>query len=434
MADAVTERLIDFLDRSPTPWHAVRTAAERLEAHGFERIDEAGAPRPLPAGTRGYVVRGGSIVAFRVGARPVAEAGFRIVSAHTDSPNLRVKPQPVVRNNGYLRVGLEIYGGVLLATWADRDLGLAGQVWVRDGTGQRAALVELRRPLCRIPNLAIHLNRGVNDDGLKLNPQTQMPAVLALEAAENGKDPLRRVLAEALDVRPDDVLTWDLCLFDLLPPAIGGANGEFVFSARLDNQASCHAALEGLLGGLDGDPPGPTAVMSLFDHEEIGSMTSRGAHGRMLEAILERIERDADPRAPGGLSRALANSWHVSADMAHAVHPAWSDKHDAQHMPELNKGPVIKQNANWRYGTEGETAGLVVRLCERAEVPVQWFVARGDMGCGTTVGPLVASQLGVRTVDVGNPMLSMHSIREMCGSDDQRRMVALMQRFLAGEA
>lgn len=435
MSDASPDRirsLVDFVNLSPTPWHAVEQAAQTLKRRGFVELDESGEPTSLTPGTCAYSRRGGTLFAFRVGSAPVAEAGFRLVSAHTDSPNLRIKPQPIVRAQGWIRLGVEVYGGVIQATWTDRDLGIAGQVYVRDGTGQTRRLVDLRRPLCRIPNLAIHLNRAVNEDGLKLNPQTQLPAVFALESQPTSDDPLRELLGAELGCESMDILSWDLCLFDLTPPTIGGANGEFVFSARLDNLASSHSALEALCDScLDGEPE-TTSVVALFDHEEIGSTTSRGATSRLLVSLLERVARDNAPAGRGGLPRALANSWHVSSDMAHAVHPAWPDKHDAQHMPMLNRGPVIKQNANQRYGTEAETAAMMVRLCEVVEAPYQWFVNRADLACGSTVGPLVAAELGVRTVDVGNPMLSMHSIREMCGTRDHESMIQVMRRFLVG--
>ncbi len=435
-ADALLSRFLTFLNRSPTPWHAVAEAAAALDAAGFVALDEGAAPVPLLPGHCGYLRRGGTILAFRLGGAPIEEAGIRLVSAHTDSPNLRVKPQPVLREKGYVRLGVEVYGGVLQATWTDRDLGLAGQVFVRDAgaAGQRGVLVDLRRPVCRIPNLAIHLNRTVNDDGLKLNPQTQLPAVLGL--GDPAADPLRALLAAEAGCAPADVLTWDLCLFDLARPTLGGAADEFVFSGRLDNLGSSHAGLEGLLAASAGDLPASTAVLALFDHEEVGSTTARGASGRLLTSALERLLRDSvlDHALPcrGGLARAMAHSWHMSADMAHAVHPGWPDKHDAQHMPVLNGGPVIKQNSSQRYGTEAETSAMLVRLFEAAEVPSQWFVNRADLACGTTVGPIVAAQLGIRTADVGNPMLSMHSIREMAGSADHGWMVAAMRRFLQG--
>jgi aspartyl aminopeptidase len=429
---ALLDRFRAFLDASPSSFHAARTAAAALEAAGFTALDETAAPETLPAGAKRYVLRAGSLLAFRIGGKNPAEAGFRITAGHTDSPNLRVKPQPHRYDHGYLRLGVEPYGGVQLATWVDRDLGLAGRLIVRDGRGQRAVLVDLRRPLCRIPTLAIHLNRGVNDDGLKLNAQNHLPALLALREDKSG-DPLRALLGDAAGVAPGDILAWDLGLYDLTPAVVSGLDGEFLHSARLDNLGSCHAGLEGMLAACEQDLPASTAMLALFDHEEIGSTTERGAQSAWLEHTLERIVRDSAGDSAGGLGRALTMTWLLSADMAHAVHPAYGDKHDGEHMPKLNAGPVIKQHTNWRYATEADGAGLFLRLCEDAEVPCQWFVNRSDLACGSTVGPLVAARLGVRGVDVGNPMLSMHSAREMCGTQDQARMAAAMRGFLAGK-
>jgi aspartyl aminopeptidase len=269
----------------------------------------------------------------------------------------------------------------------------------------------------------------VNDEGLKLNAQTQLPALFALGSEG---DPLRGLLGDELGCDPKDILTWDLCLFDLTRPALGGLNQEFVFSGRLDNLGSSHAALEAMLRATSGTLPDSTAIIALFDHEEVGSTTARGANGKLLGNLLERLERDTTARAEGGLPRAIAHSWHMSADMAHAVHPGWADRHDAQHMPMIGAGPVIKQNASQRYGTEAETAALLVRLFEAAEVEHQWFVNRSDLACGTTVGPLVAAELGIRTADVGNPMLSMHSAREMAGAADHGGMVSAMATLLGG--
>lgn len=429
--DTLVDRFRAYLDASPTNFHAARVAADLLEAKGFTALDETAAPERLAAGARRYILRGGSLVAFRVGGKNPAEGGFRMVAGHTDSPNLRVKPKPLRYDHGYLRLGVEPYGGVQQATWVDRDLGMAGRVLVRDGKGHRAALVDVRRPLCRIPTLAIHLNRGVNDEGLKLNAQNHLPAIFALTDDKSG-DPLRALLGDTLGVAAADVLTWDLALYDLTPATVSGLHGEFLHSARLDNLASCHAGLEALLGAMDADDPASTAVLALFDHEEIGSTSERGAQSGWLEHVLDRIVRDAAGDNAGGLSRALAQSWLVSSDMAHAVHPAFGDKHDGEHMPKLNAGPVVKQHTSQRYATEADGAALFLRLCEDAEVTAQWFVNRSDLACGSTVGPLVAARLGVRAVDVGNPMLSMHSAREMCGTQDHGKMVAALRGFFAG--
>jgi aspartyl aminopeptidase len=422
---AMIADLAAFLDASPTPWHAVADAAARLTAAGYRPIDLGGPPEPFSPGDRRFAVRDGSLVAVRLGTRPAAEVGFHLVAAHTDSPCLRVKPVPVIRGSGAVRLGVEVYGGVLLHTWTDRDLGIAGLVHLRDGATRR---VELRRPLCRIPNLAIHLQRSVNDEGLKLNPAQHLPAVLGLETGGDG-DPLRTLLGEAAGVGPEEVATWDLCLFDVARAAVSGAAGEFLHSGRLDNLASCHAALSGLLAGPDEHEP--TAVVALFDHEEIGSVTHRGADGRLLEGLLRRIVEDG-PASAGGLERALAHSFLVSADMAHGVHPNFADRHDPQHAPRINGGPVIKQNSNHRYATEGAGAARFARLCERVSAPVQWFVTRSDLACGSTVGPLVTARLGVAGVDIGSPMWSMHSIREACGTADPVWMSAALGAHLSG--
>jgi len=426
----VVSRFVDYLDASPTPFHAVERAADLLAAKGFSRIDLSEAPEPLPVGARRYVQEGGHLIAFVIGSEPVVEAGWRMVATHTDSPNLRLKPQPLVRNHGYVRLGVEVYGGVQIPTWVDRDLGLAGLVHLRQGSKLVSRLVDIRRPLCRIPTLAIHLNREVNDKGLKLNAQKHLPAVLSLD--KDGDDPLRELLSVELDVDPSSVLTWDLSLFDLQPPTVAGSRNEFVHSARLDNLASTHSGIEALLDSVRDAPPATTNVLAMFDHEEIGSQTSRGANSRALDNVLRVTLRDAEQQGAGTYSRALANSFLISADMAHAVHPGHADKHDAEHMPRINAGPVIKTNANKRYATEGETSALFLMMCERVEVPVQWYSHRSDLRCGSTVGPMLAARLGVRTVDVGNAMLSMHSIREQCGAHDHPMMVKALSAFYQG--
>ncbi|MEZ4238130.1 MAG: M18 family aminopeptidase [Myxococcota bacterium] len=420
----VLDRFLAFLDASPTPHHAVAEAARQLLAAGYTEVSATEAAWPTEPGARLLLRQAGTLFAVRVGAAPPDRAGFRLIAAHTDSPNLRVKPQPVLRSHGYVRLGVEAYGGVQVATWVDRDLGLAGAVHLRgDGGTVRTELVDLRRPLLRVPTLAIHLNRGVNEDGLKLNAQTQLPAVLGLEGEGEG-DPLRALLGEALGCPPGDVVSWDLSLYDLTPAALGGANREFVFSARLDNLGSSHAALEALLQAGDADP---TAVIALFDHEEIGSRTARGADSRAIETLLRRL-CGSDGLA---LDLALARTTMLSADMAHAVHPAFADRSEPEHAPRINGGPAIKLNSNQRYTTEGSTSAAFALLCEQAEVPVQWFVNRTDLGCGSTVGPMLASRLGVQALDVGNPMLSMHSSREQAGAGDHPLMIRAMARFLA---
>jgi aspartyl aminopeptidase len=426
----VLDRFLAFLDAAPTPHHAVAEAARQLGDAGFTEVRATEVDWPTAAGSRLMLRQDGTLFAVRLGSAPLGissggptpgRGGFRVIAAHTDSPNLRIKPQPLLRSHGYVRVGVEVYGGAQVATWVDRDLGIAGAVHVRADGGAQTRLVHIRRPVARVPTLAIHLNRGVNDEGLKLNAQTQLPAVLSLDGEG---DPLRALLAEAVGCEEGDLLTWDLSLFDLTPAARGGAHGEFVFSGRLDNLGSSHAALEAMLASAD-DAAEPTAVIALFDHEEIGSRTSRGADSRAIETVLRRL--------CGGdveLDVALARSTLLSADMAHAVHPAFADKSEPEHAPRMNGGPAIKLNTNARYTTEGTSAAMFALLCERAEVPHQWFVSRTDLACGSTVGPMLASRLGVRALDVGNPMLSMHSAREQAGALDHPMMVKVMSRFL----
>jgi len=437
--------LLAYLDQSPTPWHCARTSAERLAQAGFVALHEEERWNLRP-GEGGFLVRDGALLALRLGTKPPIESGFRLIGAHTDSPNLRLKPAAEVTRAGYRTLGVEVYGGVLYHTWLDRDLGLAGRVFLRGGasgndpTDGRSGLlpeqrlVHLRRPLCRIPSLAIHLDREVNKEGLKLNAQEHLAPMFGMAPADKDEaSALRRLLGDAVGASPDAILSWDLALIDTLAATVGGLDDAFVFAPRLDNQASCHAALSALSAAL---PSEATQVISLYDHEEVGSLTTAGAAGPLLEHLLLRCAtgtawggRDASGEGER-FQRAMARSWQVSVDMAHAVHPNNEDRHEPQHRPLLNGGPVIKSNANQRYATTGETAALFRALCDDVGVPVQTFVMRTDLPCGTTIGPIASSQLGVRTVDVGNPMLSMHSSREQAGAHDVPRMISVLKRFL----
>jgi aspartyl aminopeptidase len=415
--------LIRFIEAAPTPRHAVAEVVRRLGEAGFRAFDERESWQLAP-GMRGYVTRGGSVAAFVAGSAAPADAGFLVIGAHTDSPNLRLKPLCQLDSAGYAELGVEVYGGVLLSTWLDRDLSIAGYLVLRDGS---EALVRLDGPFCRIPNLAIHLNRDVNKDGLVLNPQLHLAPVIALSAEstpsliERAVWSLEGALAGA---KASDVLSFELSLFDMQPGAIGGANAEFVFSARLDNLASCHAATCALLSS----PPAidKTRVVALYDHEEVGSQSATGARSDFLETLLARLALGPKPDA---LPRAIARSSMISADMAHAVHPNYPDKHDRQHRPVLGRGPVIKTNANQSYATDAQGAAAFAAACEAEGLTAQHFVSRNDMACGSTIGPISAARLGLRTVDVGSPMLSMHSCREMAGSADVDSMIRVLTRF-----
>ncbi|MEO7036872.1 MAG: M18 family aminopeptidase [Polyangiaceae bacterium] len=421
--------LAAFLDAGKTPYHAVAEVARRLTSAGFRPFREQEAWQIAP-GTRGFVVRaGGSIVAFEVGRKAPAEAGFVLLGAHTDSPNLRVKPLPDLTSVGYRQLAVEVYGGVLLSTWLDRDLSLAGRVVLADG---KTELVDLQRSVCRVPNLAIHLNREVNTAGLQLNAQTQLVPVIGLEETEGG---FAELLTEGLRATPSsgaaaaDILGFDLCLYDTQRAAFAGAHSEFLFSSRLDNLASCHAALCALLGATKA--PELTRVVALYDHEEVGSQSASGARSLFLSDLLERLALACSPKDPSALPRAISRSLLVSADMAHAVHPNYPDKHDKQHRPMLGAGPVIKVNVNQSYASDGPAVAAFRTACRAAEVTPQHFSSRNDMPCGSTIGPISAARLGIRAVDVGNPMLSMHSCREMAGVSDVAPMIRVLTELFS---
>lgn len=430
-AHARAQELLDFIDTSPSPWHVVESAATLLEAAGYGRLDEAD-PWQLAPGARHYVVRDGStLAAFRVGSAPLTAAGFRLIGAHTDSPGLRVKPLAGQTQGDWLRLGVEVYGGPILATFADRDLSLAGRVALRapdTPLGVQIHLVRFAAPLLRIPNLAIHLNRKVNEDGLKLDRQNALPPILgAVKDGLPAADHLTGLLADTLKVDPDDLLGFELNVCDTQAGAFFGLQQEFIADSQLDNLGSCHAALMALLGTDTADSKA-SAVCFLFDHEEVGSTSSKGADGSFLDDVLERIALCCG-LGREDYRRALAHSMLVSADMAHAFHPGHAGAYDDQHRVHLNHGPVIKTNASQRYTSESLSAGVFQLACERAGVPWQSYVQRSDLACGSTIGPLAASRLGLRSVDVGNPMWAMHSLRESAGAADHDAMCRALAAF-----
>ncbi len=426
--------LLTFIDRSPTPYHAVAESCSRLEAAGFLPLDEAEI-WTLSPGDRRFVVRsGGSLAAFEVGTAPPSEAGFRIVGAHTDSPNLRIKPNPDVRSHGLQQLAVEPYGGVLLHTWLDRDLSLAGRVTLREGQSTRTELVDFARPLLRVPSLAIHLYRELAVDGLKLNAQTHLVPVVATGEGTTLASLLASELGTAGDGKPGDfdLLSYDLMAYDVQPATRSGADGEFIHAARLDNLASSHAGLSALLDATGKGASDHTRGVVLYDHEEVGSRSAQGAGGTFLSDLLERVTAGTGDTEGQSVSRAAARSWLISADMAHAVHPNYADRHEPGHRPLIGAGPVIKTNSNQAYATDAESAGFFSTLCRRVGVTPQNFVVRSDLGCGSTIGPISAARVGVRTVDVGNPMLSMHSCREMAGAADVEPMIDVLGEFFAG--
>lgn len=416
VADPILDDLRLYLGASPTPFHAVAEARARLLAHGLTELHGHDSWHDIAPGGYFTSLAGANLVAFVV---PPAAKGFRIVGAHTDSPNLRLKPNAEYTQEGYTQLGVEVYGGALLNSWLDRDLSLAGRVHLHDGS---ARLLRIDRPLCRVAQLAIHLDRDVNEKGVQLNRQQHLAPLLGLAGTEKA-EALLSLAAEAVGVAEADVLGHELMLFDTLAPSYGGLRDEFLFSARLDNQAMCHAGLWALGAAKNADLS-HVAVLALFDHEEVGSNSAEGAASAYLPQVLERIAGSRER-----FFQMLARSSCVSADMAHAVHPNYADRHDARHKVRLNQGPVIKVNAQQRYATNAETAAWFAAACREVDVPVQYYAHRTDLPCGSTIGPITATSLGIPTVDVGNPMLSMHSARELGGTADPALMTRALQRY-----
>lgn len=422
--DARLERLLDFLRRSPTPWHATANMARRLEAAGYRRLEETAAWRLSP-GERVYVTRNdSSIVALQLPRERLA--ALRLVGAHTDSPGLRLKPNPAQSAAGWLQLGVEVYGGALLAPWFDRDLGLAGRVHLRHADGRiEGVLLDVAKPLAIIPSLAIHLDREANN-GRAINAQTEMAPVFL---QGGGRPDLERLLAgwvaEQHGLEDVELLDFELVFRDMQPPSRVGVDGELIASARLDNLLSCFIGLEALLesDGRQG------AVLVANDHEEVGSASACGAQGPFLGDVLRRVSDQLGEPGEEGFIRLIQASRLISCDNAHALHPNFPDKHDAAHGPVLNGGPVIKVNASQRYATNSATAALFRDLCHAAEVPVQSFVTRADMGCGSTIGPITATELGVPTLDVGVPQWAMHSIRETAGARDVEHLTRVLTAF-----
>ena len=415
--------LLNFIDASPSPWHAVHSIEQRLLAQGFTALPEVERWK-IEAGGSYYVVRGASIIAFKTGLKPLDETGFRMIGAHTDSPGLRLKTNAAHSSDGLLRLGVEIYGGPILATFTDRDLSLAGRVNIRTANDIETRLIKFSQPLVRLPNLAIHMNREVNEQGLKLNKQTELPLLFGLADEKlTSRDQFMAYLAKELSVSMNDILTYELNVFDTQQGSFWGAEQEFIADSQLDNLASCHAALTALLAT---DKPAVTAISAFFDHEEVGSESAAGAGGSFAADVVDRISiaMGIDEEAQHCAS---AKSFFVSADMAHAYQPNFPNAYEPNHHVMVNAGPVIKTNSNQRYSTNADTAARFITLCESAGVPFQHYTHRTDLGCGSTIGPIIASRLGVASVDVGSPMWAMHSLRESAGVKDVGYMISVMK-------
>ena len=421
---AQAQDLLNFIDASPSPWHAVNTVERRLAKQGFVQLHETQAWQ-LNAGGSYYVIRAGaSIIAFKLGSKDLTESGFRVVGAHTDSPGLRLKPHAAYGSDGLVRIGVEIYGGPILATFTDRDLSVAGRVTVRATSGFETHLIKFDDALMRLPNLAIHMNREVNDKGLLLNKQTELPLIFGEdEAGIKADKQFLAHIADALKVAPEAILSFELNVFDTQKGVFWGANQEFIADSQLDNLASCHAALTALLAT---ENPDSTCICAFFDHEEIGSKSASGASGSFLKDIVNRIASSQQSGNEARL-RALAQSFFISADMAHAYHPNHPSAYEPCHHVSVNKGVVIKTNANQRYSTNADTTARFITLCEKAGVPYQQYAHRTDLGCGSTIGPIVAANLGIPSIDIGSPMWAMHSIRESAGVLDHSYMIAVLE-------
>jgi aspartyl aminopeptidase len=419
------QSLLNFLQASPTPFHATDSMAQILLSSGYTELFEDQAWQLNEQA--GYFIRrnDSSIIAIWIADKSQA---LRLVGAHTDSPCLKVKPNANISGKGYYQVGVEVYGGALLAPWFDRDLSLAGRVHARIDGKIQSVMVNFERAIATVPSLAIHLDREANK-GRTINSQTQLPPVLSIAGAKD-KDLNSILMAEVSrqlskaekgsSQSLESILDYELFFYDTQPPAIIGLESEFIASARLDNLLSCFVGLQSLLAS----DKSQNKLLICTDHEEVGSASACGAQGPFLQQVMERIWPSNEDR-----NRIIAGSMMISADNAHGIHPNFSDRHDQNHGPMLNQGPVIKVNANQRYATNSFTSAVFKQLCDDVAVKYQTFVTRTDMGCGSTIGPITASEVGIETIDIGVPTFGMHSIRELAGSEDSFELTKVLKHF-----
>lgn len=423
---ARAQQLCDFINAAPTPYHAVAKMVEKLDSAGFKSLDIADRWQLAPRAGYYFTRNDSSLVAFTTGDGSLVDKGLRAVGAHTDSPCLKVKPHADVTRHGAQQLGVEVYGGVLLSPWFDRDLSLAGRVSYQGRDGVLASvLVDFQRPIVRIPSLAIHLDRDANDSR-SVNAQNHLPLVLGGEGVDKRK--FRELLAAELDrthpeLHPDRLYAYEIHAYDTQPAGVVGLSQEYISGARLDNLLSCFAGLDALLDAFQRDAAN-CQVLICADHEEIGSQSAVGSQGPIFNDLLDRLVADRQDR-----QRMVARSMLISADNAHALHPNYADRHEQNHGPRINAGPVIKINANQRYATNSENSAVFRQICDRVGEPWQEFVVRTDMGCGSTIGPVTAAKTGISTIDVGCPQWAMHSIRETAGVKDLSSMSRVMSEF-----
>lgn len=416
MTDSIVQDLIDFIAKSPTPFHATQNLLAMFTDASFTQLNDY-AEWAVDPNARYVITRNdSSIIAFQTGKD--INAGIRMLGAHTDSPCLRIKPNPEIRTNGYLQLGVEVYGGALLHPWLDRDLSIAGRVSGVDKSGELFhQLIDIKKAIAVIPNLAIHLDRDANDKKT-INKQTDLPLIIAQDEDRSFKE----LLLDHCDSKAERILDYELSCYDTQAPSLVGLHDEFICSARLDNLLSSYIAARAI---INSDSEHASLYVST-DHEEVGSASACGAQGPFLKSVLERLTSDAKH-----LTQLISRSSLISCDNAHGIHPNYASKHDKNHGPILNQGPVIKTNTNQRYATNSISSAKFQQVCEKVDVPTQNFVVRSDMGCGSTIGPITATELGIETLDIGAPQWAMHSIRETAGAKDCEYLYACLYAFLS---
>lgn len=429
MEQETARKLIEFIHESPTNFHAVLNLKQQLIENGFKQLF-SGEAWNIEQGGKYFVTKNhSSLFAFVPGSGPIAENGFKLICAHSDSPTFRIKPNAEMTVEGkYLKLNTEVYGGPILYTWFDRPLSMAGRVMLKSDNPLKPVtqFVNFNRPLLVIPHLAIHFNRAVNDQGNPLSKQKDMLPVLAMITDKFEKDNfLLHLIADEMQVDCEHILDFDLTLYEYEKGTLTGLNREFISSGKLDDLAMVHAGLQAL---VHSKPSNKTNVLAIFDNEEVGSGTKQGAGSPILRTILERIVFSGGGTQED-LYRAIHHSFMISADMAHALHPNYTEKHDPTNHPVMNGGPVIKINANQKYVTDGDSAAVFETICKIANVPCQKFVNHSDMAGGSTLGNILQSQMEIRGVDIGNPMWAMHSVRETSGTDDHTYVIKAFTTF-----